>query len=787
MSNSDNNPWENDPAASLKPLNKVPPRANFLDIDIRRILSIWPWIILFGFIGFGFAKLYLRYSINVYQASTNINIKEKDEITIGEAVFGSARDPFNDRIAFIKSPALALKVIDSLGLQYQSIAKGRLKDKNLYGDIKWFIQKTGIDNLPVNLQFTIIPDKDGFSYKSNTSKGAGKWGVPFIIDSVPVVVTKLKNLTSSAPVICTLNDRINTAFSVAGSLVVNATRESNIITISYSDVSDDKALDILSTLIEKYNEVLQKEKSQSFSQAIDFIEQRMTPLGKELDSIENVIAGFKSKRGLVGTTANGEIYLQKTEALDKELGEINILKTSITAIENAIRNPKGSGDANFYISGINDQFLLNNLNQYQQLKLERDKLALVATENNPNLQLLQKNIADIKTAMEIQLQSYKNNLLLKENNYQRNFADAKQLLKNTPEEEKILLDKFRLQNIKETLFLALLQKREEAAVAKASVTVNTKILTPPTLSSLPLSPTPAKVLGISVLVAMLLPVLFTLMRELLNRKIVTKRQVQQLLNAPLLAEIEEVKFSKESPVVIGNKERSMIGEQIRALRTNLGFYAAGKKNMYVMITSSMSGEGKSFLSLNLAKSFSLQEKKVALLEFDLRRPKISNTLGIKSKEGLSNFLIGKQEAADTAIQPLEGDPYLHLFPAGPIPPNPQELMTNKRMAELKKYLDENYDIIIIDTPPFGIVADAQIMNQWADVTLMVIRFGFTMKEQILEITEWNDKKIFNNMATVFNGIKDKGYYGYKYGYYYYKRKYGYTYYHTSARKKDASA
>ena len=248
---------------------------------------------------------------------------------------------------------------------------------------------------------------------------------------------------------------------------------------------------------------------------------------------------------------------------------------------------------------------------------------------------------------------------------------------------------------------------------------------------------------------------------------------------PVVAELEQVEDMDNQPFAVEDTKRSMFGEQIRALRTNINFYTPADPGCkYIVLSSSVSGEGKSFISMNLAKSYALQGKRVALLEFDLRRPKISSTLGVaKDKPGISAMLIGNNPVSEIIV-PIE-DKFsgrLDFFPAGAIPPNPQELLTGKYINLIKQYLDDNYEIAIVDTPPYGIVADAQILGEWADVTLIITRFRQTIKEQIAEINEWEGRKVFKRMAIVFNGVKNKGYFGSKYGNYYYKRKYGYTYY-----------
>jgi capsular exopolysaccharide synthesis family protein len=294
-----------------------------------------------------------------------------------------------------------------------------------------------------------------------------------------------------------------------------------------------------------------------------------------------------------------------------------------------------------------------------------------------------------------------------------------------------------------------------------------------------IQPSRSKVLIAFILLGLVLPLLYAIIKEVLNRKVISKRQLQAMTNIPVIAELAQADNTERLPFVIDGTQRSMFGEQIRSLRTNINFYtSAGRATNFILITSSVSGEGKSFLSMNLAKSYSMQGKKVALLEFDLRRPKITKALGLSAdKPGLSSVLIGKSQVADIIMPVGNGsNEKLDFFPAGAIPPNPQELISGDYINSIKQYLDENYEVIIIDTPPFGIVADAQILGQWADVTLIVTRFQQTVKEQIQEINEWHDRNIFKSIALVFNGVRNKGYFGNKYGYYYYKNKYGYSYY-----------
>lgn len=751
-------------------------------IDFRRVLSAWPYVILFGFLGFLAGSLYLRYATTEYSVSTSIIMEEKQEVTIGQALFGSARDPFNDRIAYLKSPVLALKLVDSLGLQYKAEAKGHLKSRDYYGMLNWFIINKPQSKVP-EINFTIEPREKDFTYTNGKESGEVAWGTPFMIKDNKVVVYKIENFNSQTPIFCYNNNMEATAFALSKGLSISSNKESNIINITYSDKSSDRAIEILNGLVKIYNNTLALDKTQTFSQAIDFIEGRIGPLGRELDSIENSIAQYKSSRGFIGMSANGEIYLQKLQEYDKQLNDINILKSTINSVENFISNPSLMGEDVAFV-GITDQGLQSTLKQYQETRVQREKLALTRTENSADLQLLDRLLGEIRGNMNLQLQSYKKNLLIAQSKYDDNMRAATVMLKGTPMEEKELITKGRMQSIKEALFLALLQKKEEAGIQKASVTVNTKVLSSPAKMNSVLRPDKRNIILISIISGLLLPLIFLIIIELLNNKVISKKQLQGLTDIPVIAELEHVDNSENVPYIIEETKRSMFGEQIRSLRTNIDFYIpSNKKCKFILFTSSVSGEGKSFMSMNLAKSYAIQGKKVALLEFDLRRPKISSALSIpKDQKGLSSFLIGKSKLDEIIIHSDSNEKsILDFFPAGAIPPNPQELISGEYIGALKTYLDENYEIVVIDTPPYGIVADAQILGEWADVSLILTRFKQTVKEQVAEINDWKKRNVFKKMAIIFNGVKNKGYFGSKYGNYYYKRKYGYSYY--SSEKK----
>ena len=779
MNKEQKNPWENNSIESVtSSLNSTFSNRTLNDIDVRRIISIWPYILFMAIIGFTAGRVYTKYMVDNHTVATKVNIQQKEEISLQQAVIGTSRDPFNDKIGFLKSPAISYNVVDRLNLMYNSILKGRFKDKSLYGIIQWKIINDTLSQAPKNnFSFSIIRKGEQFMliYK-NTTFSNFSFGKPIVVGGHVIVVDTLKTFDFNSPIECKYIDKWSLASLVSSNLNIVASKESNIIDITYTDISTERAIDILNKLVEIYNKTLSEDKSQAYSQAIDFINKRFQPLANELDSIENSLSDYQSNRGFVGENSNGVLYLENLQEVDKKLIDIEIQKSNIDSIDQYLNHNKGK-DINYAIVGISDLNLQNNLSLLTNLKAEKERMSIVTTKDYPDYKILDKNIQSLVTTIKQQFVEYKKSIDLSRQLCLKNISEISNQIKKTPQDEKGLADIKRMRNIKEALFLTLIQKREESAIAKASTTVDTKVLNPPTVIQTKEKTSKPMIWSIFTLIGILIPVVFVIIKEVVNNKIISKTQLENYLKIPVIAEFELIEKAKNKVESLLNKtDRSMFGEQLRALRTQLTFYQKESKPLFIMITSNMSGEGKSFVSLNLAKSFALQNKKVALLEFDLRRPKISSSLKVNKTIGLSNFLTGNINIDNIAIKPFEENQNFDFYAAGPIPPNPQELLSNSKMSELHTFLQNNYEVVIIDTPPYGIVADAQIIGKIVDITLVITRFGLTFKEQVVEIEKWNEKKIFPSMAVVFNGIKRKGYYGQKYGYYYYKTKYGYDYY-----------
>ncbi len=771
----ENNPWDTNQeieyVAGHAPA--VPKKsASAFDIQYRRILSVWPWIIPAGLLFLAAAWFYLRYQDDVYRVSASIVLQDP-AMNVGNAY--SNRDPINDNIARLRSPTLMKRVVDTMGLQYNAKVKGNIKDRLLYDEVQWKVLNRSQDKLST-IMFEVETTNTGFQWTAGNQKSNALWNVPFTINGVEIVVTK-KQQTVSGRFICYETDAWGEAFSLTSSLSVTSSKISNVVELGFVDIQRQRAVDIINTLIQIYNYSLLTDKRKSQEQALRFISERLDPLARQVDSIEDVLARFKAEKGII---LDGG-YLGRVMGFNDQLAQYKLKESILKSSESFLVDPQTKPNQ-LALPGIDDNATQQIISGLLALTAERQKLSLALTEANPKLQLLDKQIAELKENLVVQLNNYKriNEITKGFTNQMKSEAESKFVL--TPFEEKRLNEIIRFQQIKLKQFLDLLQKKEDAGIALASVAVETFVIRPALVPGSPIGPARSRIMLSAFFIGIWLPFVVVLIMEFLNNKIISRNQLQQMLTPPILAELELLQSAKEI-LHIKRKDRSIFGEQVRSLRAALRYYAKENKPFYVLITSSMSGEGKSFLSANLAASFSLQGKRVALLEFDLRRPKLSKRFGYNEKVGISTVLIGKSELADSVFR-IQEEGHLDLFPAGPIPPNPSELLSSEYMNDLKTYLDQNYDVIIMDTPPNGIVADAQLLQGWSDITLLVTRFRLTVREQVKEIEEWYQAGMFKPMGIIFNGVSIKGYYGNKYGYYYAKRKYGYKYYSSEAGASD---
>lgn len=544
------------------------------------------------------------------------------------------------------------------------------------------------------------------------------------------------------------------------------------------DEVPQRGKDFLNRLVEAYNEAASDEEKRTTRSTIEFIDNRLSSLTGELNHAEKQVEGYRSSQGLTDISSQTKVYLENVQSNDAQLNEVNVQLNVIDGIERYVNSPSVNASAPATI-GITDPALNSLIEKLSRLQLQKSALLATTPEGNPVFEPINQQIALTRSSIKETVKGIKSALLNSKKELQSVNHKTESSIKDIPVLERQFVGMKRQQSIKENLYIYLLQKREELALSYASTFSDARIVDQANTGDVKW-PKTSLVVAIALLCGIGLPFFIIYFRDSIGNKITDRRDIEAVLDVPILGELsyEEV---KNEVIVITNKQR-LIGEQFRALRTNLnylhqntrgaiepdGSLKTGKRGRVTLLTSSVSKEGKSFVSANLAASFAASGGKTVILEMDLRKPKISVAFNLPSNHpGISEFL-SSEVTVDSIIQTPGNIPNLDIIGSGEIPAAPSELLESDRLVVLIAELKERYDNIIIDTAPLHLVTDAMIIAKVADVSLYLIMQGYTDKDELKFIREIYESDKLPNMSIVFNGIKRNKYgYGYHYDNSYY--------------------
>ena len=542
--------------------------------------------------------------------------------------------------------------------------------------------------------------------------------------------------------------------------------------MSIDDASVQKAEDILNTLIEVYNEKWIQDKNQIAVSTSRFIGERLGVIENELGHVDENISNYKSEHLLPDVQAASSLYMSQSAENKKEIQTL----TNQLSTAQFIRRELGSKEMNQPLptnSGIANVNIESQIGEYNKMVLDRNRLIANSSEKNPLVKDLGNSMQSMKRTI---LQSV-DNLIVSLNTQIRSIrqqeATTTQQLASNPSQAKYLLSVERQQKVKEELYLYLLQKREENELSQAFTAYNTRVITAPRGSALPTAPNKKNILLVALALGLLVPAVIIFMQENMNTKVRGKKDLENL-SVPYLGEIplyfsnkKKKNKSSEHAIVVEESNRNIINEAFRVLRSNVDFMKnKNTKQIVFIVTSFNPGSGKSFLSMNIAMSFAIKGKKVLVIDGDLRHGTVSAYVG-SPRKGLSDYLGNKEADWNELLVVDKKFPNLHVIPVGTIPPNPTELLEDGSLATLMQNLRDVYDYIFIDCPPIDIVADTQIIEQYADRTLFVIRAGLLDRSLLPELESIYQEKRFKNLSVILNGTESTGgRYSYRYGYSY---------------------
>lgn len=759
-------------------------------------LAKWQWFVLSLAVCLTVAVCYLLTTEPTYTRTASILIKDDSK---GKSMSGdmeafadlglfTTNSNVNNEMGTLKSPDLMREVILRLHLETNYQVPGRFHKQTVYGT-----------ELPVNVVFMELADNESAKCKLNLGKGGIVSLSDFERDGEDIAgnVEGKLNDTIQSPVgnivvIPTdrLTDSTHTSIHISRSSIHNTIaaysknfsvsqtdEKSNIITLSYKDVSMQRAEELLMTHIGVYNENWVKDKNQIAVSTSMFINDRLGVIEDELGNVDDNISSYKSENLLPDVQATANMYITQASQAEATIRELNTQVYMARYIRGYLTNESNKFQMIPANSGIESYGITAQINEYNQQLLERNSLVANSSTRNPLVVQMDASLESMRSALLTSIDNELVALNTQIKSQQSYGGHATSQIASNPKQAKYLLSVERQQKVKESLYLYLLQKREENELSQAFTAYNTRIITMPQGSMLPSAPISRNILLVAFTLGLLIPLVIIFIKENTNT-VVRGRKDLEKLSIPFIGEVPQYyskkqkglfkkKKAEEKMIVVKPGNRDLINEAFRVLRTNLEFMSddANKQNVLIF-TSFNPGSGKSFLIMNTAISLAIKEKKVLVIDGDMRHASASAYVG-SPKLGLSDYLCGKFSNMTDIIVNDGKYEHLDVLPVGTIPPNPTELLFSQKLKQLIEIVRTQYDYVLIDCPPIELVADTQIIEKLADRTIFVVRAGLLERNMLPELENIYTEKKYKNMSLILNGTEGTGgRYGYRYGYHY---------------------
>lgn len=778
-------------------------------------LSKWRWFLLSLAVCIGLAVVYLLRTPSVYTRTATLLIEDNDKggsISASEMSFADlglfqSNTNVNNEIIAMSSPALMQDVVRRLHLDMTYSADGRFHDEVLYGStlpvtvalneftdgesasLSMYVDTSGAVSL---YDFRTVLNGENVRYKDVVQGKVGET-VETPLGGIVVNPTAFFHRVGSGMEITVSKSTLYGATTAYSSkLTVSLLqKEATVVSLSMKDVSVQRAVDVLNTLISAYNESWVSAKNQIAVSTSAFIDDRLRVIEHELGAVEEDISSYKSKNLIPDLQASSDLYIQQSSETEVKLLELSNRMYMVRYISDYMSREENAFELLPAGTGIESTGIEGQILEYNNKLLERNYLVASSSTSNPLVvdadQALQSMRATILTSLEnytVMLQNQMESLRQQE-------SKATDRIAATPDQAKYLLSVERQQKVKESLYLFLLQKREENELSQAFTAYNTRLITPPVGSIAPTSPARMQILLIAFVLGLVIPMGVFFLKENGNTRLRGRKDLESM-SVPYIGEIPMCDGKKSSiryrlrnltrrgaknddvEVVVKEGVRNVVNEAFRVVRTNLEFMHVPSSGHVYMTTSFNPGSGKTFITVNVAVSLAIRGRKVLVVDGDMRRATASRLLHSPSI-GISDWLSGRETDMDRILFRTDIHENLWMMPVGTIPPNPTELLQDGRLKELFDALKDSFDYIFIDCPPINIVADTQIISKVADRTVFIVRAGLLERSMLSELeADFRDGR-YPGLCMVLNGTVSKGgRYGYSYGY-----SYGYGYYHQS--------
>jgi tyrosine-protein kinase Etk/Wzc len=747
---------------------------------VMRYLKYLPWLLLSIALAIGGAFVKNRYSIPIYQVQSSLIINndrsggQKDD-KLGELFMFGPSVNLSNEIEILRSRPFVERVVRDLGLQAYYYSKGNIRSTQLYGDIPFRLVLLRQVDSTIGFSFMVnaVDDK---TFTLNEDKTLHRFNEPFAwTGGVTCLLEKSgqANISyyGSRKFLVGWESLTNTAEGLIGGLKIGQVNNSaTILSISLETTNPVLGVNFLNTLMAVYDTLGVEDKNRIAINSLKFIDERLAELKGQLGNVENGFKSFLEQNQAYDIEGQSKAYMSDLSESGKALAQQEVKLSILNWLLDYIGNAK-----NYYSTvptnlGIEEPSLSQLITEYDQLQLQRESNLKTTTPDNPLIRNLEVQLEKLRLSIHQLLLNVRQSYMIAKDNLEKQDLGLKSKLRSLPGKSMQGLTIERQRTILEELYSFLLKKKLETSISSASTISNSKVVEPAIGSDVPVKPDHKSVYISYLVIGLIIPVSLIALFELMNDKVNNRAEIERVTKTPILGEIGH--SEGDETLVVTRNSRRFIAEQFRIVRTNLQYIVGKKEKPTILITSSFSGEGKSFISTNMGAVMALTGKKTVIMEFDIRKPKIISGLDLKRKTGITNYIIGKASFEDLLV-PVEGVENLYVIPCGPIPPNPAEILLDPRLSELMTEVKEHFDAVIMDTAPVGLVSDAITLSQFADCTLYIVRRGHTVKRLLGLVDEIYINKKMPSVSLLLNDIKMGGIYGGGYygGYGYYG--YGY--------------
>ena len=787
------------------------------NIDVKELLFKylihWPWFVGAVVACLIAAWVYLHVSTPVYNISATVLIKDDKKGGSAGMLSGleslgldgmiSSSQNIDNEIEVLRSKTIVKEVVEDLGLYISYTDKDEFPSKNMYKtspvQVSLTPQEADLLEEPMMVEMALQPQGsmdvtvkiDDDEYQKHFEKlpavfPTDKGTLAFFLTPDSVLSSKRtsEETTASEKTTRNITATINKPLAVAKWCCKNMTIEptsktTSVAVISLKNSNVQRGKDFINKLLEMYNINTNNDKNEVAQKTAEFINERIGIISKELGSTEKDLESFKRGAGITDLTSDAQIALTGSAEYEKKRVEN---QTQINLLQDLQKYMQNEGyevlPSNI---GLQDLNLAAAINRYNDVLVERKRLLRTSTENNPTIINLDTSISAMKENVQVSLDRVLRGLFITKADLDREASRYSRRISEAPGQEREFVSIARQQEIKAGLYLMLLQKREENAITLAATANNAKIIDEAIADDAPVAPRSKITYLIALILGVGIPVGVIYLLELTKFKIEGRADVEKLTSAPIVGDIP-LTDEKQGAIAVFENQNNLMSETFRNVRTNLQFMLGNGKKV-ILVTSTVSGEGKSFISGNLAISLSLLGKKVVIVGLDIRKPGLNKVFNISKREqGITQYLANPEKNLMDLVQLSDVSKNLYILPGGTVPPNPTELLARDGLDKAIETLKKNFDYVILDTAPVGMVTDTLLIGRVADLSVYVCRADYTRKNEYTLINELIDGNKLPNLCTVINGLDLKKrkygyYYGYgKYGKYYgYGKRYGYGY------------